>query len=551
MNKSTEFTTGLLARTEVMLPRRRHLRPLGLVCRRCMSLAICALIPLGCQQPMKKAYPTRPDVSPGERIADENPLRLNASRTEPMYTELHAVDLPTVIQLAQARNFDIHQARLAVEGAQGDYESAVGDAFPAVVPTAFFQRRDGHFLNTDGRIFDVGTANFSASVAIDWVINPGQIIYNILAAKKRLYAIEYRQEHVRMETLRLAAVQYYSLALAQARIETARQGVKEAEELLRIERVRLRTGTGVQADELRAKAQLAEREQDLVSSLHGFYRASVDLTVTLHLDASVTLVPKIDDLPRESLVRDDFEIDELMAIAVTFRPDLQSVRELMEAALADRKRTWWSGFGPDFTLGYEYGGLTGNANNVIPNEGVPGNLAVNPLSANGAFSSNPVANGLIREGIGRGSRRLAGSDDQTFSFSQFTRGTAGVGWRFSVSAFGDLKKAAAVEASAVIDAERRIDEVRASVVNVSQDVIANRKLSELALQQVESAQEALRLSQANLQAGAMTTLDVLQAQDALTQARLRYVLAVVGYNQAQVNLLAAIGLLSEDTLSST
>lgn len=499
---------------------------------------------------MKKAYPTRPDVSPGERIANENPLRLNASQTEPMYTELHAVDLPTVIRLAQARNFDVHQARLAVEGAQGEYESAVGDAFPAVVPMAFFQRRDGHFLNTDGRIFDVGTANFSASVAIDWVINPGQIIYNILAAKKRLYAIEYREEHVRMETLRLAAVQYYSLALAQARIETARQGVKEAEELLRIERVRLRTGTGVQADELRAKAQLAEREQDLVSALHGFYRASVDLTVTLHLDASVTLVPKIDVLPRESLVRDDFEIDELMAIAVTFRPDLQSVRELMEAALADRKRTWWSGFGPDFTLGYEYGGLTGNANNVIPNEGVPGNLAVNPLSANGTFSSNPVANGLIREGFGRGSRRLAGSDDQTFSFSQFTRGTAGVGWRFSVSAFGDLKKAAAVEASAVIDAERRIDEVRASVVNVNQDVIANRKLSELAIQQVESAQEALRLSQANLQAGTMTTLDVLQAQDALTQARLRYILAVVGYNQAQVNLLAAIGLLSEDTLSS-
>jgi len=48
----------------------------------------------------------------------------------------------------------------------------------------------------------------------------------------------------------------------------------------------------------------------------------------------------------------------------------------------------------------------------------------------------------------------------------------------------------------------------------------------------------------------MTTLDVLQAQDALTQARLRHILAVVGYNQAQVNLLAAIGLLSKDTLES-
>ncbi len=497
---------------------------------------------------MKRAYPPRPDVSPGVRIADENSLQLNASQTEPMYTKLHAVDLPTVIQLSQAQNFEIQKARVAVEAAQGEYESAVGDAFPAIVPMAFFQRRDGHFLNTDGRIFDVGSGNFSASVAIDWVINPGQIIYNILAAQKRLYATEFLEEHAQMETLRLAAVQYYSLALAQARIEAGRQGVEEADELLRIERVRLRTGTGVQADELRARAKLAEREQDLVSALHGFYWASVELTLTLHLDATVTLVPKIETLPRETLVRNDLEIDELLAIAVTFRPDLQSVRELMEAASSDRKRAWWSGFGPDFSVGYEYGGLTGHANNVVPNEGIPGNLAINPASANGAFNSNPVANGLFREGIVRGSERLAGSDDQTFSFSQFTRGTAGVGWRFSVSAFGDLKKASAVEANAIIDAERRVDEVRANVVNVNQDVIANRRLSELALQQVQSAEEALRLSQANLQAGTMTTLDVLQAQDAVTQARLRHIQAVVGYNQAQVNLLAALGLIDESSL---
>lgn len=516
--------------------------------RRGCLLTCCALVPLGCHEPKKKAYPPRPNISPVNQVIDENPLRLDTSQTEPMYIELHAVDLPTVVRLAQAQNFDIQQARQAIQAAEGEYERAVGDAFPAIVPMAFFQRRDGHFLNTDGRIFDVGSGTFSASVAIDWVINPGQIKYKILAAKKRLYASEFQEEHVKMETLRVAAVQYYSLALAQARIEAARLGVKEADEILRIEQVRLRTGTGVHADELRAKAQLAEREQDLVSALHGFYRASVNLTVTLHLDALVTLVPKIDTLPRETLVRDDLEIDELLAIAVTFRPDLQSVRELMEAALSDRKRTWWSGFGPDFTVGYEYGGLTGHANNVVPNEGIPGNVTVNPLSANGTFSSNPLANGLIREGIVRGSERAAGSDDQTFGFSQFTRGTAGVGWRFSVSTFGDLKKAAAVEASALIDAERKLDEVRANVVNVNQDAIANRRLGELVLQQITSAEEALRLSKANLQAGAMTTLDVLQAQDTLTQARLRYILAVVGYNQAQVNMLASLGLLSEDTV---
>ena len=80
---------------------------------------------------------------------------------------------------------------------------------------------------------------------------------------------------------------------------------------------------------------------------------------------------------------------------------------------------------------------------------------------------------------------------------------------------------------------------------------ANRELIGLANQQITAAQEALRLSEANLQAGAMTTLDVLQAQDAATQARLRYAASVVRYNQSQVNLLAALGLLDETTLTAT
>jgi len=73
-------------------------------------------------------------------------------------------------------------------------------------------------------------------------------------------------------------------------------------------------------------------------------------------------------------------------------------------------------------------------------------------------------------------------------------------------------------------------------------------LATLSRQQVTSAEEALRLSEANLRAGTMTTLDVLQAQDAATQARLRYARAVVSYNQSQINLLAALGLLFEDAL---
>ncbi len=462
-----------------------------------------------------------------------------------MYTELLPVNLPTVVRVAAAQNFDIRLAQSFVEASLGEYESAVGGAFPAIVPTAVFEHVEGTVRATEGNLVGVGFDTFQVSAAIRWIVNPGRVIYDIVAAKKRLYATERQEQAVIQETLRRAVVQYYSLAFAQASVSAAHQGVMEADELLRISRLRSQTGAGVLADELRAEARLAERQQDLVSALNQLYNVSVALSLTLHLDSAVTLLPDVNELPPVTLVRADLQIDELLGFAMVFRPDLESVRQIAKAAEAATGSTWWSGFGPELALGYQYGGISGHANNVKGGEGIPSNLNVNPGSPSGSFAGNPLANGLIKEGIIRGSRRLDGRDDRTFGFSDQQRARAGVGWRLSLAAFGDLKTAKAVEKQAMIRAEQMLDVVRAEVVTAQQASVTQDQLVALARRQVTSAEEALRLSEANLRAGSMTTLDVLQAQDAATQARLRYAGAVVGYNQAQVNLLAALGLLSE------
>jgi outer membrane protein TolC len=418
-----------------------------------------------------------------------------------------------------------------------------------LVPSAVFEHVQGTVRATEGNLVGVSFNTFQPSIAVQWVLNPGKVIYEIIAAKKRLRASEHEERAVQMEALRTAANQYYELVLAQARVAAAHEAVAEAVELLRISRLRGRTGTGVPADELRAEARLAQRQQDLAVAMNAFYEASVSLTVTLHLgDPTITLVPKIDRLPPIVLVRSGLSIDELLAFAVRFRPDLESVRTLVEAAEADRGATWWGAWGPQFQMGYQFGGITGQANNVKKGQGIPGNLIVNPLSPTGSFSSNPLANGLIKEGILRGSRRAGGRDDQTFGFSDQQRFSAGTRWRLSLSAFGDLKTAGASRKRALLEAERLLDLVAAQVVRSQQAGKTLGELITLARRQVASADEALRLTLANLRAGTMTTLDVLQAQDAVAQARLRYSEAVVGYNQAQVNLLAAIGLLDATSI---
>ena len=122
--------------------------------------------------------------------------------------------------------------------------------------------------------------------------------------------------------------------------------MEEAEELLRIERLRLKTGTGLPADELRAEAALAGAQQDGLTALNGFYNASVALTVTLHLDSTVMLVPRAGAMAQTTLVREDLPIDDMLVTAVRYRTDLQAVRTLWAAAQADKGAAFWGGLGP-------------------------------------------------------------------------------------------------------------------------------------------------------------------------------------------------------------
>jgi outer membrane protein TolC len=113
-----------------------------------------------------------------------------------------------------------------------------------------------------------------------------------------------------------------------------------------------------------------------------------------------------------------------------------------------------------------------------------------------------------------------------------------------------MKVAKANVQSVALDAERQLDEVRAQVVSAQQASITTAQLVPIAREQVDSAEEALRLAQANLKSGTMLLIDVLQAQNEVDTGRLRYADAVVRYNQAQINLLAALGLLDAPTLGA-
>jgi outer membrane protein TolC len=436
---------------------------------------------------------SHPSVAPATQ--PDASLKVDASQIPPMYRRLLAVDLPTVARVAMARNLDIQEAQQRVNASRGEYESSVGAIFPSITPNLTAVGIQGAVAKGGG----IGLATLqhvTPAVLLQWIINPGQVAYDVVASKRRLEASAQEEQAVALETTRVAAVQYYDLVLAQAQVSVARQAMNEAEELLRIERLRLRTGTGLPADELRAEAALAGTQQALLTALNGFYDASVALTVTLHLDSTVMLVPRAGTMTQTTLVREDLTIDNMLVTAVRYRTDLQAVRTLWAAAEADKGAAVWGGLGPQ-------------------------------IQAARTFAPRPPTGEAV---------------DTIFRQPRYVV-TGGFNW--SAATFGRIKSAVANVELAGLDVDRQLDQVRAAVVSAHQASLTAAKLIPIATQQVASAGEALRLTQANLKAGTGLTIDVLQAEDAADQARLRYATAMVGYNQSQINLLAALGLIDQ------
>ena len=462
------------------------------------SVALLAgLIAAGCAAP-PVGPPRHPSVSPATQPTVS--VDLNGSAIAPMYRQLLAIDLPTVIRVANAQNLDIERARQQVEANRGRYESNVEAIFPVIAPSIAYNHFQGVGQNANGTLTPpVHFDNLLPGISIQWVLNPGMVVYDIIASKRRLAASAQQEQSVALDTNRAAAVQYYDLALAQAQLQVAQQAVTQAQELLRITQLQVKAGTGLPADEVRAEAQLAGFQQDVVIALNNFYQASVVLTLTLHLDPVVTLVPAVRQLKQVTLVREDLAIDQLLSTAVKYRPDLTALRSLMLAAQADTGATVWGGIGPQLQAGY----------------------TADAIRTNGTA--------------------------QHFGWKDQQKAGVGASFALSASTFGNLKTAQANERSAAVDVQRQLDLVRAAVVAAQQNSVTNAKLIPVAKQQLDSAQEALRLTQANLQAGTALVIDVLQAQNTEDEARLRYVTAVVRYNQSQVNLLAAMGLLDQTT----
>src|SRR4029079_15060014 len=99
--------------------------------------------------------------------------------------------------------------------------------FPVVAPTFAWQHLDGLNQNANGTLVSTNFSNLVPAVTLQWIVTPAGVYYDIVASRRRLDATREQERASELDTLRVAANQFYDLVLAQATVAVAQKSVRE------------------------------------------------------------------------------------------------------------------------------------------------------------------------------------------------------------------------------------------------------------------------------------------------------------------------------------
>lgn len=400
--------------------------------------------------------------------------------------ESHEIDLLEALRLAERQSLEVRRADARTRIAAGEAREAFLEWIPELTASAGRGRTDGQVQGSFGDFRDVDFRTVAPFGRLALGINPAQTWFGAAAAARREESAGEQERAVRRLVLVRTSELYHDLLRERAGVSISRMAVEDARDLLQIAEVLLRQGMGRGDDAERARAELANAEQRLIEARRRFHRASINLATALSLDPAVLLVPAEDSVVAKTLVPLEEGFAPILQRALEARPEIAAARRLLSARRSDRAGVVAALASPRLELFYQEGS-TGESYDDL--------------------------SGLRRYG-------------------------ATATWSVSVSGMRRVRTAADRLEESALALEQAEREVRADVLAAWVDAQSAAARIEKAQRARLAAEATLRISQIRFRNGTSLAIEVLQAEQALEQARLSEIAALADYNQAQVRLRA-------------
>lgn len=275
------------------------------------------------------------------------------------------VDLPSALQLANAQNPEIAMARERINEALAHQEGVDLLWLPDLQFGPAWTRHDGQIQRSTGEVITVSRSSLFVGGGPVLTLDLAEAIFAPLAARQVTAA---RQAGALAATNRRTldvAVAYIDLLQVYAELQISAETVEHARRLLNITKNYEKTGKGVAADTARARTEYNLRLSEQAEIEGRIAVTSARLVQLLNLDPQVSLRPVEPALVPMSLVPERAPLAELLAQAMSYRPELTENQALIAAAIQRWRAAKIEPLVPKLGLGLSAGGFGGGANSFF------------------------------------------------------------------------------------------------------------------------------------------------------------------------------------------
>ncbi|MBI3821209.1 MAG: TolC family protein [Planctomycetes bacterium] len=446
---------------------------------------------------------------------------VNAQQRSAAPADERPIDLATALRLAHVDNPEIRLARERVREALAYRQLAAAQFLPTINSGGNFDLHRGPLQQSSGEILKVnrdslylglgsgavsaGTVNIPGVV---WAGNLSETWHNALIRRQIVRQREFESDAVRNEMLLRVASAYLELLRSSARVAIALQVRDDAAELAKLTAAQAKAGLGRQADADRAATERELRNSELVQARSETTIVSARLGQLLGLDPAVRLVAMEQQVIPAAMVPEPIPLAELLAIAVTQRPELRERQAAIRAAMLQLRNAKLLPFSPQALVGFSAGTFGGGSDRI-------------PLDRFGNFGDRTDFDVVLfwsLRNLGVGNTALIRASQSQHRQSE-------------------------------LRALETLDRVRAEVASAQARVLAR-------FAQIEINEKAIQSSQAAFKADLVRTrndkglpIEVLDSLRLVGRSRYAYLDAIVDYNRAQFELYVALGQPPADVLA--
>ena len=422
--------------------------------------------------------------------------------TAPPSDEAMPIDLPTALRLVDANSPTVALARDRVQEAYLRERDAELAWLPDLQAGTNYNRHDGRDQNSNGTIFEVSKQNLfvSGGATLDW--DTAEILFGRLAAQRLTEAAQASARAVSSDVQLDVATAYLDLLQAYGEYAIDADALARAEEMLRNAESAEKAGLSkTTADINRARTEVDLRRERLFQLQAQTAVVSARLARLLLLRPTVILRPYDSQIVPVGLIPDLGKLDELVAIGLSTRPEVQQNRALIAAASTRWRQAQVGPLIPHLELAYRGGEFGGGVNSEMNDFGARSDGTAEAIWELHNFGAGDVIQSRIRR-------------------TQFDEANLNL---------ADVQSRVAEE----VTAAARTAQADQRSLDVAQEAV------------VQALETWRRLREASFGlAGAEHQYDPLQPLIALrdlADARTRYLSAVIDYNRSQFRLYWAMG----------